>query len=155
MRAVVGAAFDGGDGSVPVEVALIDRLREDVSWIPAFSLVADEDGAVVGHVVATRGHAGDRPALGIGPVAVRPDRQGRGVGSALMHALLGAAEARDEQLAVLLGEPAFYGRFGFGPAADLGVGSPDPAWGHFFQARALTPTAPRGAFRYAAPFEEL
>ena len=152
MRAVVAAAFDAGDGMIPVEVDLLDRLREDVGWIPRFSLVAEDHGEVAGHVVATRGHAGHGPALGIGPVAVRPDRQGRGLGTALLHALLGAAEACDEELVVLLGEPAFYRRFGFGPAADHGVDAPDPAWGAAFQARALTPEAPRGAFRYAAPF---
>ncbi|MDD7940737.1 N-acetyltransferase [Actinomycetospora lutea] len=155
VRAVVAAAFDGGDGVIPVEVGLLDRLREDVGWIPRFSLVAEDAGELVGHVVATRGHAGDGPALGIGPVAVRPDRQGRGVGTALLHTLLGAAEAQDEELVVLLGEPAWYGRFGFVPAADLGVDGPDPAWGGYFQARRFTPTAPRGAFRYAAPFDDL
>jgi putative acetyltransferase len=155
VRAVVAAAFDGSGGMIPVEVGLLDRLRGDVGWLPRFSLVADDDGEVLGHVVATRGDVGDRPALGIGPVAVRPDRQGRGIGTALMLALLGAAEARDEELVVLLGEPAFYGRFGFAPAAELGVVAPDPAWGPYFQARTFTPTAPRGAFRYAAPFAEL
>ncbi|MEJ2862708.1 GNAT family N-acetyltransferase [Actinomycetospora flava] len=155
VRAVVAGAFDAGDGMIPVEVGLLDRLREDVGWIPRLSLVAEQEGEVVGHVVATRGRAGERPALGIGPVAVRPDRQGRGIGTALMYTLLGAAEACDEELAVLLGEPAFYGRFGFGPGADHGVTAPEPAWGPHFQVRAFTRDAPRGTFRYAAPFEEL
>ncbi|MFC5137119.1 GNAT family N-acetyltransferase [Actinomycetospora rhizophila] len=155
VRAVVAAAFQESAGRIPVEVVLLDRLREDGGWIPRFSLVAEEDGAVVGHVVATRGDVGDRPGLGIGPVAVRPDRQGRGVGTALLHALLGAAEARDEELVVLLGEPAYYARFGFVPAAEHGVDAPDPAWGRYFQARVFTPAAPRGAFRYAAPFGDL
>lgn len=155
VRSVVAAAFDNGDGKVPVEVGLLDRLRADGGWLPQLSLVAQDAGEIVGHVVATRGRVGDRPALGVGPVAVRPDRQGRGVGTALMHALLGAAEARDEELVALLGEPAFYGRFGFVPATTLGVDAPDPGWGQYFQARSFTPTAPGGTFRYAAPFAEL
>jgi putative acetyltransferase len=155
VRAVVAAAFRESERIIPVEVVLLDRLREDAGWIPRFSLVAEADGAVVGHVVATRGVVGDRPALGLGPVAVHPDRQGRGIGTALVHALLGAAEARDEELVALLGDPAFYGRFGFVPAAGEGVEAPDPAWGTYFQVRTLTATAPRGAFRYAAPFGEL
>ncbi|MHC1557981.1 GNAT family N-acetyltransferase [Actinomycetospora sp. C-140] len=155
VRAVVAAAFAGDDGAEPIEVGLLDRLRDDDGWLPAFSLVAEDGGDVVGHVVATRGHVGDRPALGVGPVAVRPDHQGRGVGSALMHAVLAAAEAREESLVALLGEPAFYGRFGFRPAAVHGVETPDAAWGRFFQVRVLGADPPRGPFRYAAPFDEL
>jgi putative acetyltransferase len=156
VRAVVGAAFPTPDGAAePVEVGLLDALRADPGWLGRFSLVACVADEVVGHVVATRGDVDGHPALGLGPIAVRPDRQGRGVGSALLHAVLGAAEARDEVLAALLGEPAFYGRFGFRPATELGVASPDPAWGGYFQVRALTPGTPRGTFRYAAPFAAL
>ena len=157
VRAVVGAAFPTPDGAAEqVEVGLLDALRADPGWLPAFSLVAvDPPGEVVGHVVATRGDIDGHPALGLGPLAVRPGRQGRGVATALVHALLGAVEARDEVLVALLGEPAFYGRFGFRPAAEHGVTSPDPAWGRSFQVRALTPDTPRGTFRYAAPFAAL
>jgi predicted N-acetyltransferase YhbS len=72
-----------------------------------------------------------------------------------MHAVIAAAEALDETLIALLGHPDYYPRFGFVPAAELEVISPDPAWGAAFQARRLTATAPRGAFRYAEPFEQL
>jgi putative acetyltransferase len=157
VRAVVGAAFPAPDGAAePVEVGLLDALRTDPGWLPAFSLVAaDPSGEVVGHVVATRGDVDGHPALGLGPIAVRPDRQGRGVGTALVHAVLGAAEARDEVLVALLGEPAYYGRFGFRPATEHGVTSPDAGWGGYFQVRALTRETPRGTFRYAAPFAAL
>ena len=64
IRAVHSAAFakaDGGDG-VPVEATLVDALRADEGWLPAYSLVAtDSDGQVVGHVVATRGRVGGAP----------------------------------------------------------------------------------------------
>jgi putative acetyltransferase len=55
----------------------------------------------------------------------------------------------------VLGEPAYYRRFGFVAATELAVVSPDPAWGTYFQARRLTDGAPRGQFRYAAPFDQL
>jgi len=152
IRAVHRAAFDG-DG--PVEARLVDALRADPGWLPHLSLVAVRDGAVVGHVVATRAWVGDVTALGVGPVGVLPAAQGRGVGTALMYALLGAAQARDETLVGLLGEPAYYGRFGFVAAAELGITSPDPAWGHYFQVLLLAGRAPTGEFRYAAPFNEL
>lgn len=162
VQAVTAAAFARPGGGEPVEPGLLAALRACEGWLPALSLVAvdpepDGGGAVVGHVVCTRGTAGSTPALGLGPISVAPDRQGRGVGQALMHAVLGAADALGEPLVVLLGEPRFYGRFGFRPAAAHGVESPDPAWGDYFQARPLSAYDPaaRGPFRYAAPFDEL
>ena len=155
VAAVTTAAF--GDGLEPVETRLLARLREDEAWLPALSLVAIGEGEVVGHVVCTRGFVDAAPALGLGPISVRPDRQRRGVGQALMHAVLGAADAIGEPLVVLLGDPAFYGRFGFVPASELGIAAPDPGWGRHFQARALSscPAGLAGTFRYAAPFAEL
>ncbi|MEO3751548.1 N-acetyltransferase [Streptomyces sp. B6B3] len=159
VRAVAEAAFGR-----PLEADLLDRLRACDGWLAALSLVATDPAPaagpapeVVGHVVCTRGHVGDVPVLGLGPLSVRPDRQRRGVGLALVHAVLGAAEALDEPLVALLGSPEYYGRYGFRPAAELGVVSPDPGWGEYFQARRLAThlPAPRGPFRYAPPFEEL
>ena len=140
-----------------VEADLLHALRADPGWVPALSLVA-EDGAgrVVGHVVGTLGRVGDTPVVGLGPVGVLPAEQGRGVGSALVHAVLAAADALDLPLAVLLGDPAYYGRFGFRAAATLGVEAPDRAWGVHFQARTLGAYAgERGPFAYAAPFADL
>ena len=57
--------------------------------------------------------------LALGPLSVRPDRQRQGVGSALMHAVLGAADALGERLVALLGSTAYYPRFGFRPARPL------------------------------------
>jgi predicted N-acetyltransferase YhbS len=61
-------------------------------------------------------------------------------------------EATDERLVALLGAPAYYRRFGFVPAAEVGVASPDPAWGEHFQARRLRDVPTGGRFRYAEPF---
>ncbi|GAA0465120.1 N-acetyltransferase [Actinoplanes capillaceus] len=164
IRAVTAAAFARPhfreplpDGVEPDEAPLVGRLRADEGWLPALSLVAVVDGAVVGHVVCTRGRVGAAPALGLGPVSVHPDHQRRGVGSALMHAVLGAAEALDEPLVVLLGDPAYYSRFGFRPAADHGIEPPVAEWAPHFQARPLSAHDPsvRGVFTYAAPFNDL
>ena len=140
-----------------VEAALVHALRADAGWVPALSIVAeDAAGQVVGHVVATLGRVVDVPVAGIGPVGVRPQDQGRGVGSALVHAVVAAADALDLPLAVLLGDPGYYARFGFVPGADLGVQAPDPAWGEHFQVRPLgTYAGERGPFVYAAPFAAL
>ncbi len=141
-----------------VEARLVDALRADSGFAPHLSLVAVVDDAVVGHVIATRGslEPAGAPVLGLGPLGVLPAAQGRGVGTVLVHALVAVAEAFGESLVALLGDPAYYRRFGFVPAAELGVAAPEPAWGVHFQARRLTETpGTGGTFRYATPFDEL
>ena len=154
IRAVTEAAFAARPGG---EARLVDELRRDSGWIPALSLVAELAGEVVGHVVCTRATVGGSPALGLGPLSVRPDRQRAGAGKALVHTVLGAADGLGEPLVVLLGDPAYYSRFGFRPAADLGITPPVPEWAPHFQARPLTAHTPalRGEFRYATPFTHL
>jgi putative acetyltransferase len=140
-----------------LEAKLITSLRADDGWLPRFSLVALDGDDIVGHVVCTRAHIAGAPALGLGPLGVLPDRQRTGVGAALMHAVLGAADALDEPIVVLLGHKDYYPRFGFRPAAELGITPPVPEWGDHFQARPLTTFTPalRGGFGYATPFNEL
>ncbi|WP_040337774.1 GNAT family N-acetyltransferase [Candidatus Blastococcus massiliensis] len=141
-----------------VEAPLVDELREDPGFLPHLSLVAVSDDAIVGHVIATRGwiEPHGSPALGLGPLGVLPAVQRQGVGTVLVHALLAVAEACDEPLVALLGDPAYYGRFGFRASADLGITAPDPRWGEHFQARLLTGPVPApGTFRYAEPFARL
>jgi len=160
VRAIVAAAFARPDepDQTPVEVGLLDGLRSDNGWLPALALVAVEPSAeeVIGHVVCTRGSVEGRPALGLGPLAVRPDRQRRGVGAALMHAVLGAADALGEPLVALLGEPSYYGRFGFRASSEYGILPPDRNWQEHFQVRTLSAYRPlSGTFAYAEPFNRL
>lgn len=179
IRAVTAAAFTGVAHSAPPvepdgapgEATLVGWLRADAGWIPELSLVAeDAAGKVIGHVVCTRafvdgapssvddsrGPSHSSPALGLGPLSVLPQRQGAGVGAALMRAVLAAAEERGEPLVVLIGNPRYYSRFGFRPAAALGIQPPNPAWGNIFQVRTLGAYDPAiaGTFRYAAAFEK-
>ena len=136
------------------EARLVDELREDAGFLPHLSLVAVDGDVLAGHVIATRGWLEPlgSPALGLGPLGVLPEAQGRGTGTVLVHALLAVAEACDEPVVALLGSPQYYRRFGFGPATDLGIAAPDPSWGEYFQARRLTGRRVSGAFRYADPF---
>jgi putative acetyltransferase len=154
VHAVTEAAFAERPGG---EAWLVGELRTCDGWIPALSLVAEVSGEVVGHVVCTRATIGDAPALGLGPLSVRPDVQRTGVGKALVHAVLGAADALDEPAVVLLGSPDYYGRFGFRVASALGITPPVAEWDPYFQVRTLSAYTPalRGAFRYAEPFSRL
>ena len=126
-------------------------LRVDGHAIPELSLVALIDDVVVGHVVCSTGHADGVPVPGLGPIGVLPEHQGVGVGSALMHAVLGAADALGEPMVVLLGNPDYYGRFGFIASTTVGIEPPEAEWGHFFQSRTLTAHRPDLAGRYAYP----
>ena len=157
IRAVTTAAFAKPDTAEPVEALLVDRLRADPGWIPELSLVVVDAGEVVGHVVCTRGEIGELAVLGLGPLSVAPSHQARGFGSALMHAVLGAADAMGEPVVLLLGNTAYYTRFGFVAASTLGIQSPDSAWGDYFQARTLSTysRAIRGRFTYATPFNDM
>ena len=109
------------------ESELVEGIRRSPGWIPELSLVAERDGAIVGHILLSRftiaGEAGtgDVPALVLAPLAVAPAMQNQGVGSALVRAGLARAEAMGERLVVLVGHPTYYPRFGFRPARPLRV----------------------------------
>jgi putative acetyltransferase len=160
IRAVIAAAFAraGTPAQTPPEVALVDELRAGDAWLPALSLVATgPDGDVVGHVLCTRGWVASAPALALGPLAVRPDRQRRGVGRALVHTVLGAADALGEPLVALLGDPGYYVQFGFSLGEQYGVAPPEAGWRPHFQVRPLSAYRPslRGRFAYPEPFGRL
>jgi putative acetyltransferase len=154
ILAVVEDAFSyGGTRDASEEAAIVRGTWSAQRAHSLLELVADEDGTVVGHLQAAPGRLdGDpTPVAGVAPVCVVTSKQGRGLGSALMVALVSAAEERHWPLLVLLGDPAFYWRFGFEPAAPLGVRYPAVgAANPHFQARRLPgySAALQGAFSY-------
>ena len=129
IRAVELAAFTG-----PEEADTVDRMRSEApaGWQ---SLVAtDHHARIVGHLLMSPCPVVDEEeevlgeVLAIGPVAVLPELQFRGVGSALMTAAIGLAIARAVPALVLLGYPGYYQRFGFAPARPQGLEPPAAAW---------------------------
>ncbi len=126
VHAVLAAAFPSD-----AEARLVDALRGRTE--PQVSLVAvDSSDRVIGHILFTpveiRDGAHRSRAMGLAPLAVSPECQRTGIGSALVAAGLSACAAADEHVVVVLGHPDYYPRFGFRRAWDFGLyyGSPGP-----------------------------
>jgi putative acetyltransferase len=113
---IVGAAFGRPD-----EAELVERLRGDGD--AALPLVACEDDGVIGHVLLSPMRAPFR-ALGLAPLSVSPERQRSGVGTALTKAGLQRAAADGWEAVFVLGDPAYYRRFGFSVERAAGFASP-------------------------------
>ncbi|KRE58676.1 GNAT family N-acetyltransferase [Phycicoccus sp. Soil748] len=141
-----------------LEADLVDELRADGDLVPECCLVVEVDGVVAGHVAISRATVGGEPGLvALGPVGVLPEAQRCGIGSALVHAALAAADALGARGVVLLGHPTYYPRFGFGPAVEHGI-TPPQDWGpQYFMLRRLHAWGDgmSGPFRYAPAFERL
>jgi putative acetyltransferase len=118
VRALNESAFE-----TDAEARLVDALREQAS--PLVSLVAEEDGAVLGHILfspVTLSSHEELRIMGLAPMAVAPSRQQQGIGSALVRAGLDRCRALGAGAVVVLGHPAFYPRFGFVPCARFSMG---------------------------------
>jgi putative acetyltransferase len=147
IRAVVEAAF-----SRPDEADLVARLRAEGGSIT--SLVAADEDSIVGHVMLSKMAAPFR-ALGLAPVSVAPHRQRTGIGSALIRSGLEKAAAGGWESVFVLGEPAYYARFGF--SAALASGFASPYVGPYLVALALNGPLPAiaGKIEYAAAFRDV
>jgi putative acetyltransferase len=139
----------------PNEARLVDALREAAT--PFLSLVADDGGAIVGHIAFTPVTVGPAVILGLAPMAVLPGRQHQGIGSELVRAGLDACRDAGFGAVVVLGHPDYYPRFGFEPASRRGVTTeydvPDPV----FMLLELTPggaDALQGVARYHPAFAD-
>lgn len=138
-----------------VEADLVDALR---GGFIRLSLVAETEGRVVGHILfSDLTIVGSRvSALALAPLAVTPEHQRRGIGSDLVRRGLDECRRAGFDCVIVLGEPAFYGRFGFSAAKAARLESPYA--GEYFQAIELTPGAldgVAGRVEYAPPFADL
>jgi predicted N-acetyltransferase YhbS len=146
---VVRRAFTDGtrDGKEETDIVAATWALGDAAT--PIDLVA-ADSVVVGHVLGAAGTIGGAQLLGVAPLSVAPERQGRGIGSSLMTDLLARAAGAGWPAVVLLGNPGYYRRFGFEPAGDfdihyepVGAGNP-----HFMLRRLGGEALPHGMFTY-------
>jgi putative acetyltransferase len=139
------------------EADLIDALRETAH--PHVSLVADDGGRVVGHIffspVSVESGEGAWAAMGLGPMAVLPERQGRGVGSELVREGLSECLRLGHEVVFVLGHARYYPRFGFAPAGAKGIACEFPTREENFMVAELRPGAlagRKGVVRYGPEF---
>lgn len=151
---LVKEAFATADHSDGDEQDLVVRLRKSEAFIPELSLVAEADGVLAGYILLTKIGVGEETELAAAPLAVAPAFQRKGVGSALIREVERAARELGYRYIVILGSPAYYGRFGYRPAVEYGIRPPFPVEPEYFMARLLLPGAEKldGTVRYAPEF---
>lgn len=154
VRTVNSGAFETG-----AEADLVDRLRKEAH--PLISLVAEEEGQVVGHILFTpvslTGHC-QAKIMGLAPMAVTPERQRSGIGSALVREGLNQCRKQGWEAVVVLGHPGYYPRFGFRPASSFEIACQFEVPDEAFMALELSPgafTARSGTIHYHPAFAEV
>lgn len=149
IEAVTKAAFLGAAHASHTEQLIVQALRE--AGVLEISLVAEMDGTVVGHVAASPVSISDRSLgwFGVGPVSVLPQFQRRGIGTLLVREALRRLREGGAAGCVLLGDPAYYRRFGFRVEPDLIL--PDVP-SEYFQALSWQSPPPRGTVSYHDAF---
>ena len=147
IRDLLVTAFPG-----PGEAELVERLRSEGDC--SIELVAEDGQQIVGHIFFSPARAPFR-ALALGPVAVAPERQSQGIGAALIETGHDLARAQGWDAIFLLGDPAYYQRFGYDAA--LAAGFSSPYAGTHFMALALDGplSALHGDVHYARAFADL
>lgn len=150
--AVHAAAF-----GTPAEARLVTALREQAR--PLLSLVAEQAGRVVGHILfspVTVDRTDGKLIMGLAPMGVLPDRQRNGIGTALVQTGLDRCRELGACAVVVLGHPHYYPRFGFEPASRFGLRCEYDVPDEVFMALELQSGAlgePLGLARYHPAFD--
>lgn len=121
------------------------RLREGIRPVEALSFVAvHEDGSLLASIRYWPIRIEDTPAILLGPLAVEPAQQGRGIGKGLVYHSLTEARKQGHGICVIVGDPGYYAPFGFQPAISYGLILPGPVDPPRFQVLELKPGAMDG-----------
>ena len=149
IEAVTIAAFLNAQHTSHTEQYIVDGLRK--AGRLALSLVAEKDGEIVGHVAVSPVVISDgTPSwFGLGPISVMPQYQRQGIGSKLMREALSQLRELGARGCVVLGDPRYYGRFGFKAEAGLVLPGVPP---EYFMASAFGSVLPRGTVAYHEAF---
>ena len=149
IEAVTTAAFLNAPHTSHTEQFIVAALRKDGQL--TVSLVAHVDGTVIGHVAISPVSISDGTIgwYGLGPISVVPEYQRHGIGSRLMREALRVLREHGASGCVVLGEPEYYGRFGFRTDPKLNLPGVPP---EYFQAISFGASDPRGTVFYHRSF---
>jgi putative acetyltransferase len=142
------------------EPGLVNAIRLSAGFIPELSLVAEQNGQIVGHILFSRIHIqtdnGLLPALALAPLAVLPEYQRRGIGSALVRHGLQECQRLGQAVVIVLGHPTYYPRFGFSARLAKALECPFGNFGEAWMALEIIPAAlaeVRGRVVYPPAFD--
>lgn len=149
VEAVTVAAFQNAAHTSHTEQFIIAELRKAGQL--SVSFVADDSGAVIGHVAVSPVSISDGTTgwFGLGPISVVPAYQGKGVGAQLMEQAIAELRALGASGCVVLGEPSYYSRFGFKAEPSLVLPEVPP---EYFQAILFSGSLPSGTVSYHESF---
>ncbi|WFL78462.1 N-acetyltransferase [Altererythrobacter arenosus] len=149
IHLVTAAAFRDAEHSDGSEPRIVDNLRDDGDL--ALSLVAEDGARIVAHIAFSPVTIADGTTgwYGLGPISVLPECQGGGIGFRLVQRGIADMRTLGAQGIVLLGDPAYYERFGFRHEPQLTYPGPSP---EYFQCLLLDENLPSGEVRYAPAF---
>lgn len=151
---VIKKAFASLPYSDHQEHLLVRRLRQSKEFIPELSLVAELDGQIVGHILFTKAQVNHTTVLALAPLAVHPDYQQQGIGSALVKKGHQLAQALQFPYSIVLGDPQYYSRFGYQAAKNWGILPPfDVPCNHFMGIKLIQSAPPlHGTLAYSEAF---
>lgn len=149
ISSLVTAAFATAEHSDGTEAAIVEQLRQTGAL--TVSLVVEDQGTIIGHVAFSAVTIGGQDCgwFGLGPVAVEPECQGAGIGARLIRQGLEQLRAAGAKGCVVLGEPDYYGRFGFRADSRLTYPGPPP---QYFQMLPFGADVPTGTVTYHPAF---
>ncbi|MDD5725531.1 MAG: N-acetyltransferase [Candidatus Omnitrophica bacterium] len=121
----IKTAFKTARVSAGTEQDLVDRLRAGENYIPELALVAEENGEMVGYIMLTEAHISgpteEFPVLFLAPICVAQERRNKGLGSQIIRESFSLAMEMGYTAVLLVGDPAYYEKFGFKRASSFGI----------------------------------
>lgn len=125
---VVEKAFENEELTDHAEHLLVARIRESDAFIPELSLVAEQDGEIVGHImlskISIKNEENEYDSLAMAPVSVLPEYQNKGIGNQLIRQSIADAQKLGFKSIIVLGHASYYPQFGFTPASTWNIKAP-------------------------------
>lgn len=151
---VVKSAFESAGQADGNEQDLVNDLRTGNAYIPELSLVAEDHGKIVGHIMFTKAEVGETVVLALAPLSVLPEYQRKGIGQALIREGHKIARELGYEYSVVLGSERYYPKAGYVPADTFGIHPPFDVPGENFMAYQLNvhASALNGILKYAKEF---